>query len=172
MQNGPFLETRRRRHNDGGGKKISSLIFVLEKKLVKYTFSSCASLEIGNCSSIHQLLRLIGHWFSSGDASPRSKLKTETFSRTRPLSRGRACHSHLHVGHRLECQTSTCVSFTSSRGQWKIRAHGLAIESLGWVSIPRVILERSLRACARTCNRTTSLTLASISELVNKHERG
>ena len=161
MQNGPFLKAKRRRHNDGGGQKISSLVFVLVQRLVKYTFSICASPGIG---VVQALIIFNGHWRLIFKF--KVQIQTEAFSRTRPLSRGpHVLNIYLREFHFLVWSMKDLRARSCKRTAYLRELQFLAC-------FTRVIQERSVHACATSCNRTASITLASIRQLVNKQERG
>lgn len=161
MQNGPFLKAKRRRHNDGGGQKISSLVFVLVQRLVKYTFSLCASPGIG---VVQALIIFNGHWRLI------FKFKVQiqnrgVFSYATPITRT------SRVKHLLAwVSLPRVINERSARAVLQKTAYLRELQFLACFT--RVIQERSVHACATSCNRTASITLASIGQLVNKQERG
>ena len=155
-----FLKAKRRRHNDGGGQKISSLVFVLVQRLVKYTFSICASPGIG---VVQALIIFNGHWRLI------FKFKVQIQNRgvfSRPLSRGpHVLNIYLREFHFLVWSMKDLRARSCKRTAYLREFQFLAC-------FTRVIQERSVHACATSYNRTASITLGSIGQLVNKQERG
>lgn len=150
MQNGSFLKTKRRRYNDEGGKKLSSLVFVLVQRLVKHIFSLCASLGIG---VVQAFIIFKGHWTLAflWELSSRSKFKIGGFSRMRPLSPGpHVLNIYLREFHILAWSMKDPRVRSCNRTTYLREFQFLAC-------FTRVIQERSVHACATSCNRTTSI---------------
>ena len=125
-----FLKAKRRRHNDGGGKKISSLVFVLVQRLVKYIFSLCASPGIG---VVQALIIFNGHW-------------------------------RLIFKFKVQIQNRGVFSYATPITRTLRVKHLLA-----WVSLPRVINERSARAVLQ---KNCLLAWASIPRVFHSRDSG